>query len=116
MVDCAYSGKTGNKADALLCSLLKIGARLGLADKIYCCSGSASKLWDWPQTSPVKSKADDVAGDKGDVDGDQDAEGDLPSEDSTDSSSEGSSDHGHESEQADSAPAIDRDTKQKLLD
>jgi len=45
LVDRAYSGKTGNKADEHLCQMLGLTARLGLADKIHCCTGAADRAW-----------------------------------------------------------------------
>ena len=45
LVDRAYSGKTGNKADGLLGNLFGLNTRVGLADKIHCCTTAASVVW-----------------------------------------------------------------------
>ena len=53
VVDRAYSGSTGNKADLLLGELLQLDKRVGLADKVHCCTTAASIVWD---TKPKKAK------------------------------------------------------------
>ena len=53
VVDRAYSGSTGNKADLLLGELLRLDKRVGLADKVHCCTTAASTVWD---TKPKKAK------------------------------------------------------------
>ncbi len=45
LVDRAYSGKTGNKADVLLGNLFGLNTRVGLADKIHCCTTAANVVW-----------------------------------------------------------------------
>ena len=45
LVDRAYSGKTGNKADGTLGNLFGLNTRVGLADKIYCCTIAANVVW-----------------------------------------------------------------------
>ncbi len=45
LVDRAYSGKTGNKAYEHLGQLLGLKSRVGLADKIHCCTGAADYMW-----------------------------------------------------------------------
>ena len=44
-VDRAYSGKPGNKADGLLGKLFGLNTRVGLADKIHCCTTAANVVW-----------------------------------------------------------------------
>ena len=44
-VDRAYSGKTGNKADGLLGELFGLNTRVGLVDKIHCCTTAANVVW-----------------------------------------------------------------------
>jgi len=44
-VDHAYSGRTGNKADGRLGNLFGLNTRVGLADKIHCCTTAANVVW-----------------------------------------------------------------------
>ena len=45
LVDRAYSGKTGNKADVHLGELFGLSTRVGLADKLHCCTSAANGVW-----------------------------------------------------------------------
>ena len=45
LVDRAYSGKTGNKADGLLDNLFGLHTRVGLVYKIHCCTTAANVVW-----------------------------------------------------------------------
>ena len=60
LVDRAYSGATGNKADLHLCEMLGINGRLGLADKVHCCTGAASQVWMYKFTTKEKGKQIDA--------------------------------------------------------
>ena len=56
VVDRAYSGSTGNKADLHVCQMLGIEGRLGLADKVHCCTGAASQVWMYKPADTKKRK------------------------------------------------------------
>ena len=62
LVDRAYSGNTGNKADEYLCQKLGMKQRVGLADKIHCCTGAAAFVWAGKN---VKAKSKAAAKSKG---------------------------------------------------
>ena len=62
VVDRAYSGDTGNKADAYLGQKLGMKQRVGLADKIHCCTGAADFVWSG---NKVKAKGKAAAKSKG---------------------------------------------------
>ena len=56
LVDRAYSGKTGNKADAFLGELFGLSTRVGLADKLHCCTSAANGVWSG-QSRKAQAKA-----------------------------------------------------------
>jgi hypothetical protein len=59
LVDRAYSGKTGNKADVLLGNLFGLNTRVGLADTIHCCATAANVVWsDKRRNAQGKAKAE----------------------------------------------------------
>ena len=58
LVDRAYSGKTGNKADGLLGNLFGLNTRAGLIVKNHCCATAANVVWsDNRRNSQGKAKA-----------------------------------------------------------
>ena len=70
LVDRAYSGSTGNKADRHLADMFGIAERVGLADKVHCCTGAASQVWNHKPkrgtaataaASGIVAEAEDVA-------------------------------------------------------
>ena len=58
LVDRAYSGKTGNKADGMLGDLFGLNTRVGLVDNIHCCTTAANVAWsDKRPNTQGKAKA-----------------------------------------------------------
>ena len=58
LVDRAYSGKTGNKANGLLGNVSGLNTRVGLADEIHCCTAAANVAWsDKRRNAQGKAKA-----------------------------------------------------------
>ena len=91
LVDRAYTGSTGNKADLHLVNMLGIAERVGLADKVHCCTGAASQVWNHKRKQRQKRKAaSGIVAEAEDV-AEAEAEGGSNSDSSSCSSSSSSS-------------------------